>query len=925
MLFRTEDLSSNISSYLDRADFIQQILKLDELGSTEEILPGQSVIVGGDEGFIASTSGISRDKIFRNLTFKYNIEDGQLVSEKNLLNVENITQYDHNTLSFVPDTLNLPNGLPFFVEENKFGINPSPWFFSNHNLSVQRPLTTTVNKIINQDTSNNFAKYGFDNEIRIIPTYNFYLKEYEEFFNTYTNPDSNLAPEKVIPNYYYTLLFLRSLKSSNESPLILNFVHQAGQQKGLVTLDAFLKTVALQTLPFELTVAGLREELVYEVDETLERNSVVMLTSDFYKSYNNDIEIQKNLFPYHIEIDIPVVKGGTVFRDVFKQTNLYDDLQYTSAMALKVLSLLELKQNESGGLGAQIKLYLQDLNKQYDIYKLLNEEASDDNVKTQWEKSSMPVAEFPFHLDRLLSLGLPNYTLEDLDYPFELENNKNVVDVSNVGARQRIFQVNKNVGPLAAGLALADIFQASTNQSIKDILENLFTPDSTFTAPLVFFGTEKEKNNYISSISFTKLREIIGLILQKAQLNAASVFNNKENYSEILFFEVVKYDRQPVGITTPVQRFLLPNDPDFDEVKYFDSQVKYNKFYWYQIYAHTLSVGNRLERNSMEEGFKWKYNNELSVKLLRVPYYNIEGIDLLENDIPGNSVLPTIISDAPPLPPDVTFFPYKNVSNKIAFWFNVQLGELMMKPVGFTSLNTSEQMVNLANYLTSLSLLGDVELSPVIQENEILYKTDDFGGVFEIFRTTERPDSYLDFEDKKIATVDVIGAKTFIDDIIPNQDYYYTFRAVDVHNLPSNPSPVYHFKMITHNDAPEANSTRIGSDGAQPVLFSEIINLDDNYEKKIAERSFKKYLLIEPSLKQSFLDFKESQFDQEGGVNTALDVNKANTSLALGNAEVKLFGKKFKIRITSKQTGRMLDVNVHFKNPEIKEIISDTD
>ena len=131
--------------------------------------------------------------------------------------------------------------------------------------------------------------------------------------------------------------------------------------------------------------------------------------------------------------------------------------------------------------------------------------------------------------------------------------------------------------------------------------------------------------------------------------------------------------------------------------------------------------------------------------------------------------------------------------------------------------------------------------------------------------------------------------------------------------------------MITHNDAPEANAVRIGSDSAQPVLFSEIINLGDNYEKKRTQRSFKKYLLIEPSLKQSFLDFKESKFDQEGGITTALDVGKASHPLKLGNAEEQLFGKRFKIRITSKQTGRKLDINVHFKNPEIKEIISDTD
>ena len=83
----------------------------------------------------------------------------------------------------------------------------------------------------------------------------------------------------------------------------------------------------------------------------------------------------------------------------------------------------------------------------------------------------------------------------------------------------------------------------------------------------------------------------------------------------------------------------------------------------------------------------------------------------------------------------------------------------------------------------------------------------------------------------------------------------------------------------------------------------------------MVDKSFKKYLLIEPSLNQTFLSF--DNFGKNSTFKSANDVlNPAKQAeLKFGNAQEKIFDKKFKIRITSKQTGKKLDVNVHFKQP----------
>ena len=71
-----------------------------------------------------------------------------------------------------------------------------------------------------------------------------------------------------------------------------------------------------------------------------------------------------------------------------------------------------------------------------------------------------------------------------------------------------------------------------------------------------------------------------------------------------------------------------------------------------------------------------------------------------------------------------------------------------------------------------------------------------------------KPKSYQDFKNGyvKIAETDVnpftaqsATAASFIDSIEPNKKYYYTFRAVDVHDKISNPSPVYQVEIINDN------------------------------------------------------------------------------------------------------------------------------
>jgi hypothetical protein len=128
-----------------------------------------------------------------------------------------------------------------------------------------------------------------------------------------------------------------------------------------------------------------------------------------------------------------------------------------------------------------------------------------------------------------------------------------------------------------------------------------------------------------------------------------------------------------------------------------------------------------------------------------------------------------------------------------------------------------------------------------------------------------------------------LTANSFIDVVEPNQKYYYTFRSTDVHGNISNPSSVFEVQIVDDSGAIYPIIRTI------PLLNKEIYD---------TTRSFRKYISITPSVTQ-----------------TGFVPNQDNTQVTFGEA-ADLWGQKFKIRVTSKKTGKSFDLNVTFNKEE---------
>ena len=262
-----------------------------------------------------------------------------------------------------------------------------------------------------------------------------------------------------------------------------------------------------------------------------------------------------------------------------------------------------------------------------------------------------------------------------------------------------------------------------------------------------------------------------------------------------------------------------------------------------------------------------------SVKIAEVPFFSSVGK----------------IIDDPPIFPNVDMIPYRGVKDKILINLSPTVGEYKLQPVVF---NNAEQLI-----------VNDIrKTKDLFPDEPITFTTDDYVSRYEIYRMETPPEKIEDFSQnlRNVLTVSASGrgvsSASFVDDIEPNKEYYYTFRTIDIHGKVSNPSAIYRLIMVENSGA------------VYPLL--EVYEIKQEKPKE-ASKSLKKLLNIKPRLSQTIINQALSSLGNGASV-------KDVTNIVLGVEEKSLFGKRFKIRLTSKHTGKQIDLNVRF-NVEVNK------
>ena len=380
-----------------------------------------------------------------------------------------------------------------------------------------------------------------------------------------------------------------------------------------------------------------------------------------------------------------------------------------------------------------------------------------------------------------------------------------------------------------------------------------------------FMFTEEDNSNHraYNAIMTIIARSKIEKIKNEKFRSYGEIVQGKLAHTETVLYTLRKYDQ----IGNLLQSFYFTNSDELKNIDFVDTQVKYGKKYKYDLSAIKLIVGTKYEYENIGAD-RYSVVSRPSLKLAEV--------SLIQEDV--------LILDSAPLPPEFYPIPIRGVDNKIKLFLNSSIGSGMMEPITFTSEEAEK--------------IREQRIAQKIESGPIMYKNDDYVREFEIFKLDYPPTSYQDFysNGELIYTKssddygDLSTSSVYIDSVKPNHRFYYCARSIDVHYHTSNPTIIWEVEMVSEGGAiyPRYSEYRIGQ-GTTPVT------------SKVAKR----FIQISPTTLQRMVNDEASNILEHLGP-------EFNQNILLGLAEERLWGKKFKLRLTSKSTGKKVDFNFRF-------------
>jgi hypothetical protein len=437
--------------------------------------------------------------------------------------------------------------------------------------------------------------------------------------------------------------------------------------------------------------------------------------------------------------------------------------------------------------------------------------------------------------------------------------------------------------------------------------------------------------------------------LSKTEDIIEKILSPQQKFKEVLAYKIEKFVSTAIGdysTQTPIQKFWLFNSQNAPEkLKITDSQVKYGKNYTYKITAYTLIVSHKYRyqdfRLTKQIGtgkllpdhdstiqyclqFYNPENNEISPQLLTPkidPTLLEEASSALAglNEYATNEVevteYPQVadfhlylepclelveipfyqktikVLENPPNAINVVPFHFIDDSNRVGF----KIGQDSFIQRTYPEIITDEDVTLRDDFLNSREYIID---------NKITDPSESPARYIEMYRITQKPNALSDFKDGLVATMDLripndvynYADHIAADKIFPNKKYYYLFRLLNENRNPGPISQIIECELV--------------NDGGYVYSLFDTVDTSEFNSNKITTNSisFKKIMQIEPHLDQMYFDTSEIDYGDYA-------VNQID-NLIVGTADELIWDKKFKIRLTSKKTGKKLDLNISFNKRE---------
>jgi len=442
---------------------------------------------------------------------------------------------------------------------------------------------------------------------------------------------------------------------------------------------------------------------------------------------------------------------------------------------------------------------------------------------------------------------------------------------------------------------LYDLIQMMTSTRIINMTE---MSDEVFLLPEDQIRHSHDSMRFANQVSAVRFLSEMRQFINSESRDLRNILNSSSSKTFFLGYKIEKYlDNDATG---PIQTYYT-NDKDF-----IDTQLKYGRRYIYKTKVLLGILGSSYSYSNLfynidditlqsPEGESPSFSPSEYSSIIDEEYRAYVDVDIspsfqvLEYEVDYDEVA---FVDSPTLPPQVNFYNSKTEPS-INFTFSPNFFTVE----SVSSMGNEEVMRDLLPLTERDRRL--VDLLSISKGNKV--SPDYFTGIYEVYRTRQPPASEVDFEDAFLTTVDdksslvFLGNNTsfpiseldnmngfFSDNIMVNEKYYYAFRALTYHGTPSNLTIPYEVELLRDSDEYKIN--------VKQYRYPKDKNY--NYQKMM-----KRIMKITPN-------FNRLIFSEEDKNSFTLD---EGSLLSLESERL------FKIRVTSKHTGKKVDLNIRFK------------
>ena len=462
--------------------------------------------------------------------------------------------------------------------------------------------------------------------------------------------------------------------------------------------------------------------------------------------------------------------------------------------------------------------------------------------------------------------------LEKTDFSSEMTKYFN----SESNDRKQCVEVLSSLNESTGDFSSNDVrFITKNFYDIQELFDNYVPGAYSENMDEISFKERKSGEEYKAYYTLMSLivRGKIEKISKDVTRTYDEILNGVTAYNEPIRYVLRKFDDQ----NNQIQTFVFPNTSEVDVIRFVDTQVNYDKRYRYTLHSTNIVFGTKYE---VTKGRGYSNSSDIGLTIKSSPSVKIISFKLFDKSC--------IVRDNPPIAPEITMVPFKGVSRKIRILLNSAVGRNMLKPIIFTK--EEERAIE------SYKVAQDIPLD----NEKILFETDDSVRKFLIYRMDREPESYIDFyrNGKLVEVSTTIGkvkasSASYDDEVLPNTKYYYFARCEDYHGNLSYPTTVFEVEI------------KADSGSIYPIIKDYEFKEPDTKETSIG---VKRFIRVKASIPNLMADTESMGLN-----NSDVEGPELGEHVYLGITDDPVWNKKFKIRVTSKSTGRKIDYNFTMK------------